>query len=292
MIRFALAIFLAFAATAQIPGTFRVTGPVAPPATNSNFGAALPVYNYGGLLTGLSSLSQLQDLNRYPLARRHAGQVARLTTGAEYTLGGDLTSWYNSGSVSNMAQLRSIESGVGGTVVVNSYWGDGKGGGFTAILTNSIVGTNLYGGMVLALGGTNSWLNQNPIFNVKEFGARGTSWVDSNDVINDAGDDQPYIQAAIDYCYTRDWPGGQVYVPNGGYILESTLLIQRLDEAQSRLGYTNMNAAVSNYWAPYARIILTGDGLGTTFIVKTNATHFGVTIEGKATYGDYKPAQT
>lgn len=95
MIRFVLALLLAFTAAAQIPGTFRVTGPVAPPATNSNFGAALPVYNYGGLLTGLSSLSQLQDTNRYPVARRHAGQVAVLTNGVAYQLGADLSTWVN-----------------------------------------------------------------------------------------------------------------------------------------------------------------------------------------------------
>jgi len=91
--RLLLALLLAFSVTAQIPGTFRVTGPVAPPATNSNFGASLPVYNYGGLLTGLSSLSQLQDTSRYPLARRHAGMVASLTDGTFYQLASDLTTW-------------------------------------------------------------------------------------------------------------------------------------------------------------------------------------------------------
>lgn len=88
-----LALLLAFTAAAQIPGTFRVTGPVAPPATNSNFGATDPVYGKGGLLTGLSSLSQLQDTNRYPLARRHAGMMAVTTNGIVYQLGSSLTNW-------------------------------------------------------------------------------------------------------------------------------------------------------------------------------------------------------
>jgi len=128
----------------------------------------------GGLLTGASSLAQLQDLNWYPLARRHAGQVARLTTGAEYTLGSDLTSWYNSGSVSSMAQLLTVEPGVGGIVVVDSYYGDNVSGQFSMAVTNTISGTNNYGGRVLALGGSKSWDLQNPI-NVFQFGATITT---------------------------------------------------------------------------------------------------------------------
>jgi len=105
--------------------------------------------------------------------------------------------------------------------------------------------------------------------------------------VNDAGDDQPYIQAAIDYRYIQDWPGGRVYMPGGGYILETNLLVQRLSDALERLGYTNMNPAVSNYWAPYARLDITGDGLATSLIIKTNATHFAFRVEGKPDYGDY-----
>lgn len=88
-----LLLLLPLTLLAQIPGTFRVTGPVAPTATNSNYGASIPVYNYGGFLTGLGSLSELQNLNIYPLARRHAGQIAVLTNGVAYQLGSDLTTW-------------------------------------------------------------------------------------------------------------------------------------------------------------------------------------------------------
>ena len=88
-----LLLLLPFTLLAQISGTFRVTGPVAPTATNSNYGAAVPVYNYGGLLTGLGSTSQLTNLNIYPLARRHAGQLAVLTNGAIYQLDSSLTNW-------------------------------------------------------------------------------------------------------------------------------------------------------------------------------------------------------
>lgn len=88
-----LLLLLPITLLAQIPGTYRVTGPVAPTATNSNYGASIPVYNYGGFLTGLGSLSELQNLNIYPLARRHAGQLAVLTNGVAYQLGSDLTTW-------------------------------------------------------------------------------------------------------------------------------------------------------------------------------------------------------
>ena len=88
-----LLLLLPLTLLAQISGTFRVTGPVAPTATNSNYGAAVPVYNYGGLLTGLGSTSQLTNLNIYPLARRHAGQLAVLTNGAIYQLDSSLTNW-------------------------------------------------------------------------------------------------------------------------------------------------------------------------------------------------------
>lgn len=88
-----LLLLLPLTLLAQIAGTFRVTGPVAPSATNSNYGAAVPVYNYGGLLTGLGSLAELQNTNIYPVARRHAGQIAVLTNGVMYQLGSGLSTW-------------------------------------------------------------------------------------------------------------------------------------------------------------------------------------------------------
>ena len=122
MIRLLL-LLLPLTLLAQIPGTFRVTGPVAPTATNSNYGAAVPVYNYGGLLTGLGSLSELQNLNIYPLARRHAGQLAVLTNGVAYQLGSDLTTWTlysgntNSQTVNNFTVKTNL--GVEGTLTLS-----------------------------------------------------------------------------------------------------------------------------------------------------------------------------
>lgn len=194
--RIILLFLAAFTALAQIPNTFRVTGPVAPPATNSNFGATVPVYGTGGLLTGLSSLSQLQDLNRYPLARRHAGMKARLTNGAEYILDSTLTNWWNTGTANSLAELRTFEPGFGGTVNVLSYYGDNNGGGGEYAVTNTITGTNALGGRIVALGGAKSWqLNHQRELLASQFGATAGS-----------GSKRTELQAAIDYATA--FPGG------------------------------------------------------------------------------------
>ena len=143
--RYLLLLLLSLTSLAQIPGTFRVTGPVAPTATNSNYGAALPVYNYGGLLTGLSSLANLQNTNLYPLARRHAGQIAVLTDGSVYQLGSDLTTWTSySGStnfqtVNNFTVKTNLTVGgyitLGGSTISSSSLAD---------IADPFVGTTLY----------------------------------------------------------------------------------------------------------------------------------------------------
>ncbi len=143
-----LALLIAFTAAAQIPGTFRVTGPVAPPATNSNFGAALPVYNYGGLLTGLSSLSQLQDTNRYPVARRHAGQIAVLTSGAVYQLDSTLTNWASATWVTSFENVDALVAANPSNATTSTFYvksrstlGDG-GDGFVYWSGSSTQATN------------------------------------------------------------------------------------------------------------------------------------------------------
>ena len=125
--RYLLLLLLSLTSLAQISGTFRVTGPVAPTATNSNYGAALPVYNYGGLLTGLSSLANLQNTNLYPLARRHAGQIAVLTNGVTYQLGSDLTTWTLYSKVDST-------NGVATGLTVNGTYN-----GSTSVITNAYV---------------------------------------------------------------------------------------------------------------------------------------------------------
>jgi len=240
----------------------------------------------GGLLTGASSLAQLQDTNWFPIARRfgHVGMMGIVTnTGAQYILGGDLVSWYNTGSVSSMAQLRLIEPGVGGTVTVDSYYGDGNGGGFTATLTNSIAGTNLYGGMVLAYGGTNSWLNQNPVLNVREFGAKGDT-VYENNLVSSGTDDTVYIQAAIDYAIMRGEGGGAVYLPDFGYGYQATtnILVRRRDDVFAAYGLPNPGPAI---WNDRIRLKIYGDGPGST-IVTTNVITI-LDIKGKTNFDSY-----
>ena len=146
-----LLLLLPFTLLAQISGTFRVTGPVAPTATNSNYGAALPVYNYGGLLTGLSSLANLQNTNLYPLARRHAGQIAVLTNGVAYQLGSDLTTWtlYSKvDSTNGVATSLTVNGTYNGStsVITNAYINEATVSNLTAVTENvsTIVATNAY----------------------------------------------------------------------------------------------------------------------------------------------------
>jgi hypothetical protein len=151
-----LLLLLPLTLLAQIPGTFRVTGPVAPTATNSNYGAAVPVYNYGGFLTGLGSLSELQNLNIYPLARRHAGQIAVLTNGVAYQLGSDLTTWTtyagwtNFQTVNNFTVNTNLAVGntatVGGEAVIE---GINIGNGPGNQISNTRVGRGAFNGTTL-----------------------------------------------------------------------------------------------------------------------------------------------
>ena len=60
--------------------------------------------------------------------------------------------------VANMAALRALVPADGMLVDVAGYYTPGDGGGTTYVLTNSITGTNAYGGKVVAFGGAKSWL--------------------------------------------------------------------------------------------------------------------------------------
>lgn len=144
-----LLLLLPLTLLAQISGTFRVTGPVAPTATNSNYGAAVPVYNYGGLLTGLGSTSQLTNLNIYPLARRHAGQLAVLTNGAIYQLDSSLTNWviYSKVDASNgsatglsVSNLTVIGTHTSTSATITNLTA-ATANETTAVITNAYIGT-------------------------------------------------------------------------------------------------------------------------------------------------------
>jgi hypothetical protein len=78
---------------AQIPGTVAVSAPVAPPATNSPFGATDTRWSKGGYGTWATNLAQLQSLTWLPAARRQAGMVQQLQGGSKYVLAPDLVTW-------------------------------------------------------------------------------------------------------------------------------------------------------------------------------------------------------
>lgn len=115
----------------------------------------------------------------------------------------------------NMAALRALPitylaNGAG--VNVLGYYSPGDGGGATYILTNTISGTNAYGGLILAAGGTKSWLSLSSESNVREYGAKGDG----------VTDDTASIQAAW-----NDRRGRVVRVPSSmsAYALNSPLLL-------------------------------------------------------------------
>lgn len=159
MIRLLL-LLLPLTLLAQIPGTFRVTGPVAPTATNSNYGASIPVYNYGGFLTGLGSLSDLQNTNLYPLARRHAGQLAVLTNGVIYQLGSDLTTW-------NLYSKVDSTNGIATGLTVNGTYN-----GSTSVITNAYINSAVMSNLtataqnVTTLTATNAYISTASISNL------------------------------------------------------------------------------------------------------------------------------
>lgn len=164
-----LLLLLPLTLLAQISGTFRVTGPVAPTATNSNYGASIPVYNYGGLLTGLGSLSELQNLNVYPLARRHAGQLAVLTNGIIYQLDSSLTNWtiYSKANTTN--------------AVINGLTVSGTYNGTTSVITNAYINTASISNLtattqnVATLTATNAYVSSAYITNLATIGALTTT---------------------------------------------------------------------------------------------------------------------
>ncbi len=69
------AALLLCSATAQIPGTTRVTAPVAPPAANSQFGGATSRYFNGGYQEWLPSVGSWTSRETMPLGRMSIGMI-------------------------------------------------------------------------------------------------------------------------------------------------------------------------------------------------------------------------
>lgn len=88
----------------------------------------------------------------------------------------------------NMTALRALPITYlanGASVSLLGYYQPGDGGGGTYVLTNSIVGTNAYGGRILASGGTRSWDLLGPP-NAEQFGAKGDGTGNDADALNAA----------------------------------------------------------------------------------------------------------
>ncbi len=124
--------------------------------------------------------------------------------------------------LANMAALRALPITLvpdGSGIEVLGYYSAGDGGGGTYVLTNTVAGTNAFGGRVLAVGGAKSWqLINDSVVNPSQFGA----------IPNDLLDDQPGIQAASTYLASRmlgtNVIGGTLKFDPGEYRLSTSVI--------------------------------------------------------------------
>lgn len=105
-------------------------------------------------------------------------------------------------TMDDLRSLRPLQSKP--LVRVLGYYTPGDGGGGDYVLTNTVAGTNAYGGRVLAFGGASSWqLAEIEKINVRQFGASPT-----------LANNEPFVEAAMAYANTLLIP---TYVPAGRY---------------------------------------------------------------------------
>jgi hypothetical protein len=95
--------------------------------------------------------------------------------------------------VKNMSELRALDPVPSKPMVeVLGYYTPGDGGGGTYVLTNTVSGTNAYGGRIVASGGGKSWdLQGQP--NAEQFGCYGDG----------SNDDATILNSAIAFCASQ-----------------------------------------------------------------------------------------
>jgi len=122
-------------------------------------------------------------------------------------------------SVPNMAALRTLTPVQGKPVYVEGYYTPNDTGACWYTVTNTIAGTNAYGGRILARGGTQSWefIDDGGAILVDRFGARGDNLSDST----------VQMQAAIEWAKVKrraiKLSGPGPFAPLSIYLVSSTL---------------------------------------------------------------------
>lgn len=113
-------------------------------------------------------------------------------------------------SVNNIQGLLALNPELNNVQVsVAGYYSPGDGGGGTYFITNTVSGTNAYGGRFAALGGVKSWQLIDETISAKQFGAKGDGITD----------DLSSLQAANDWM-TNSFQK-ELFIPAGTYLVRS-----------------------------------------------------------------------
>lgn len=191
LLALALVMFVRAFGQGHVPGV-PVTDSIVPNnATNANFSLMDTVYIKGGVWTGLEDVTWLTNILRRPNVRKEKNQLAILTNGVMYQLGGDLTTWtpiaYGKmpGNFSTLADLTNAPLATNLlTALVNE---PGRGGDFYWVnaATNNDRGVNF-----LVNGG--AWRRKYELAYIRP------EWWGA--VVDDGIDDTPAFQAAVDFA--------------------------------------------------------------------------------------------
>ncbi len=171
-----------------------------------------------------------------------------------------------------MAALRALPVTLvpdGSGVDVLGYYTPGDGGGGIYVLTNTVSGTNAYGGRVVALGGTRSWDLQSDTSDINplQFGAIGDGVTDSH-----AG-----LQAAVEYAKSVS---GMIRMRPGTYITSKSWVISdggRLSITGQPLNNANQPADGASRFRSQVYVKLAAGANTNVMWITTNAQ---VTIDG------------